>query len=385
MPYQHRIKGTLVTFASLITLSPQADMAYKSNTLPTHTQAVTTQAQSTQGKANRLLSGTVAYGTQYWSYAKVDWMEPIWHSQGKQLYTSLDYMNHLHKSNRRSHEIGSGLVLWQSLTSGSELGLGAYWLNYNSWHDLRHHGLRLGAKVIWQDWQLTGNGFFKLSKTKQGKPGQQMHPYFGSGPLGDEQILNGADMIIGKHLGRTHWQAMAYHYPKQPNQTSQLLSTGLGLEASITLTQAGKPYQTTMQGKILFDKHHKELLTIGIIQSIGTHHNKHITKSDTDANISYNNDRYGDVDLNACQGFKFNPAFGAISEHFFSNVVYWVSKIQGGRANPADLATATQVLGELTLLYYQPADSYDALPGPCQKLIASTFNAFTNSPYTTTR
>ena len=132
MPYPHRIKGALVTIASLLTVSPQADMAYKSNTQSTHTQAVTDQAQSTQGKANRLLSGTVAYGTQYWSYAKVDWMEPIWQSQGKQLYTSLDYMNHLHKSNRHSHEIGSGLVLWQSLTSGNELGLGAYWLNYNS-------------------------------------------------------------------------------------------------------------------------------------------------------------------------------------------------------------------------------------------------------------
>ena len=121
MPYQHRIKGALVTIASLLTVSLQADMAYKSNTQSTHTQAVTTQAQSTQGKANRLLSGTVAYGTQYWSYAKVDWMEPIWHSQGKQLYTSLDFMNHLHKSNNHSHEIGPGLYC------------GSHWHQEASW------------------------------------------------------------------------------------------------------------------------------------------------------------------------------------------------------------------------------------------------------------
>ena len=211
-------------------------------------------------------------------------MEPIWQSRGKQLYTSLDYMNHLHKSNNFSHEIGSGLVLWQSLASGTELGLGAYWLNYNSWHNLRHHGLRLGAKFIWQDWHLTGNGFFRMSKTKPGKPHQQMHPYFRGGRLGSEQILNGADMIIGKHLGRTHWQAMAYHYPQKPNQTSQLLSTGMGLQASLTLAQIDKIYNTYINGKILLDTLHKKLISIGITFEQGKHNIKRITKTDIDGN-----------------------------------------------------------------------------------------------------
>ena len=240
---------------------------------------------SVQNKPSRLLSGSVAYGTQHWSYAKVDWMEPIWQSQGKQLYTSLDYMNHLHKSNSHSHEIGSGLVLWQPLASDRELGLGAYWLNYNSWHNLRHHGLRLGAKVIWQDWQVTGNGFFKLSKAKQGKPGQQLHPYFGSGLLVTEQVLNGVDMIVGTKVGELEWQAMAYHYPKKTNQTSQLLSTGMGLQASIKLNPLpNRPYSARIHAKALYDNRKKYLFMTGLTLSNRTaqNHTHTIYKTDTD-------------------------------------------------------------------------------------------------------
>lgn len=243
--------------------------------------------QATQSKPSRLLSGSMVYGTQYWSYAKVDWMEPIWHSQGKQLYTSLDYMNHLHKSNSHSHEIGSGLVLWQPLASSTELGLGAYWLNYNSWHNLRHHGLRLGAKVIWQDWQLTSNGFFKLSKAKQSKPGQQFHPYFAEGLLGKEQILNGVDMLIDKSFGGIEWQAMAYHYSKHGQSATQLLSTGMGMQANLQIVrEAARTPSTQIKANLMVDKLKKTLILVGLHLQTKKMDSKYtMPKTDTDLSL----------------------------------------------------------------------------------------------------
>ena len=277
----------IVFTSSLLALGLQAkDTTAAAIQAMNHTKS--SQSSILQNKASRLLSGTVAYGSQYWSYAKVDWMEPIWQSQGKQLYTSLDYMNHLHKSNSHSHELGSGLVLWQPLASGRELGLGAYWLNYNSWHNLRHHGLRLGAKVIWQDWQLTGNGFFKLSKAKAGKPGQRAHPYFDfkDGILVSEQVLNGMDMIIGTKAVGLDWQAMAYHYPKHQLQTSQLLSTGLGLQVQMNILPSTiTPTQTVAGLKVTYDKNKKYLFLANITHHSNPTNSLRIHKTDTDQTL----------------------------------------------------------------------------------------------------
>jgi hypothetical protein len=287
MKNQYRSKVTMAWMVSLLAIGSQAGTAVKPEDTPKPGQVVTKQASSAsvQGKAGRLLSGTVAYGTHHWSFAKVDWMEPIWQGQGKQLYTSLDYMNHLNKSNNHSHEIGSGLVWWQSLASERELGLGAYWLNYNSWHNLRHHALRLGAKLIWQAWQVTGNGFFRLSKEKPGKPLQQHHPYFGDGLLGSERVLNGVDMILDKPVGALEWQAFAYHYPRRSQQTSQLLSTGLGLAVQTLISPLSTTtFHTHAKLKATYDKHKHQLLLVSLQTSIPNNHRYQIHKTDTDGN-----------------------------------------------------------------------------------------------------
>ena len=73
MACQYTAKMTLIMIASSLIANLQAD--YKSKGKSTNAldkQATTIQVASLQGKASRLLSGSVAYGTQYWSYAKVD-------------------------------------------------------------------------------------------------------------------------------------------------------------------------------------------------------------------------------------------------------------------------------------------------------------------------
>ena len=187
-------------------------------------------------------------------------------------------MNHLHKSNRHSHEIGSGLVLWQQLTSGTELGLGTYWLNYNSWHNLRHHGLRLGGKVIWQDWHLTGNGFFGISKARLCKQ-TKVHPYYIAGAFNQERVLNGVDMILGKQTSTLDIQAMTYHYPSTPGY-SRLLTTGLGLKISNRLSRHIR-YPTQIYISYKRDKIHGHISGIGA--RITTRNRRYlIEKTDTD-------------------------------------------------------------------------------------------------------
>ena len=68
MTYQHKAKETLILVASLVAAHLQVGAAHKSNVKSTpmaNTQAVKTQTTSVQNKPSRLLSGSVAYGTQH--------------------------------------------------------------------------------------------------------------------------------------------------------------------------------------------------------------------------------------------------------------------------------------------------------------------------------
>lgn len=158
--------------------------------------------------------------------------------------------------------------------------MGAYWLNYNSWHNLRHHGLRLGAKVIWQDWQVTGNGFLRISKAKQGKPAQIKHSYFGTGVFGSEVLVNGLDLILERTFSPLEVQMLAYHYPQDANQNPQLLTTGAGVQIRAHPDTLTKNVVLVLEAK--HDQAKRWLYMIGLRTRHATHH--HIGKTDTDAN-----------------------------------------------------------------------------------------------------
>ena len=236
--------------------------------------------QVIQDNSGRYLSGTLAYGNQYWSYAKLAWMQALNHDASRPLYLSLDWMNHLSSSNHHSRELGAGLVYRIHQANDNHFGLGGFYRHYVSWNNLKFWTPRVAVEYGRQHWLFTSNYYFRGSGTQRPNDHAKANPIYSHYFVIDEKLSPGMDVILGYQWSALHGQGFAYRY-RQEEGRENLLNKGLGVEMTyhqpLGLGRTAKPFV-----KFTHDSKRGSLWNIGLQLSMGHDKHKPMATSDPD-------------------------------------------------------------------------------------------------------